>query len=63
MVIPLGMFKGGSSKGFFKPVKNRFISSPPSFYDIDTHKLVKILGCYDEFVDFSSYKQRGGNLG
>jgi hypothetical protein len=44
-------------------IRLRFIGSPPSFYDIDTQKLVKILGYHDEFVKFSSYKKRGGNPG
>jgi hypothetical protein len=50
-------------KRFFKLVKNMFIGSPPSLYDIDMQRLVKILGFYDEFVEFSSCEKRGGNNG
>ena len=49
--------------GGFELIRLRFISSFPSFYDIDTQRLVKIPGYHYEFVKFSSYEKRGRNLG
>jgi hypothetical protein len=35
--------------------------APQIFYDIDIQRLIKILGYYNEFIDFSLYGKMGGN--
>lgn len=48
--------------GFLDPILFEPISSHSSIYGIYPQRFVKILGYHDEFVEFSSYENRGGDL-
>jgi hypothetical protein len=50
-------------KGFLSLLKICLSVAPKSLWYIDMQRLVKILGFYDEFVEFSSCEKKGGNNG